>query len=226
MEGEKNKKYNIKNNVYNYLANFCLEEQNKINEEDAENAIIYGIECYRVKFSKFEMAEICLSSSDNNKLDIFIKDDSKIKSVNLEHINNIIIRHQSRISTLYNFDKRYNYLCDILENKKYYQLFFKEKKTLLIFIKGLLTITRKNYENSNGHLNLSQIIQKNVGDEIEVTIETSSHPYCSDAFTLIIKAFTRKSFYVSTPTYKMVKNNGVRTYTYKWKLKKIDKLPF
>ena len=167
MEDEKNKKYNIKNNVYNYLANFCLEEQNKINEEDAENAIIYGIECYRVKFSKFEMAEICLSSSDNNKLDIFIKDDSKIKSVNLEHINNIIIRHQTRISTLYNFDKRYNYIFDILEKKKYYQLFFKEKKTLLIFIKGLLTITRKNYENSNGHMNLSQIIQKNVGDEID-----------------------------------------------------------
>ena len=67
---------------------------------------------------------------------------------------------------------------------------------------------------------------KNVGDEIEVTIETSNHPYCSDAFTLIIKAFTRKSFYVSIPTYKMVKNNGVRTYIYKWKLKKIDKLPF
>lgn len=67
---------------------------------------------------------------------------------------------------------------------------------------------------------------KHAGDEIEVTIETSEHPYCSDAFELIIKAFTRKKFYVSTPTYKMVKENGVRTYTYKWKLKKVDDLPF
>jgi hypothetical protein len=67
---------------------------------------------------------------------------------------------------------------------------------------------------------------ENEGDEIEITIETSQHPYCSDAFELIKKAFTRKGFYVSPPSYKMIKEGGVRTYTYKWKLKKIDKLPF
>ena len=61
MDNKSNKKYNINTNVYNYLANFYPEEQNKINEEDAENAFIYGIECYRVKFGKFEKAEICLS---------------------------------------------------------------------------------------------------------------------------------------------------------------------
>ena len=126
MDNKNNKKYNININVYNYLSNFCPEEQNKINEEDAENALIYGIECYRVKFSKFEKVELCMSYSDDNKLDMYNKDNLKIKNINIEHINNIIIRHQTKISSLYNFDKRYNYLCDILENKNYYRLFFKE----------------------------------------------------------------------------------------------------
>lgn len=67
---------------------------------------------------------------------------------------------------------------------------------------------------------------KEVGDEIEIVIETSEHPYCSDAFELIKKVFTRKNFYVNIPTYKMVKENGVKTYTYRWRLKKIDNLPF
>ena len=67
---------------------------------------------------------------------------------------------------------------------------------------------------------------KKVGDEIEITIETSEHPYCSDAFQLIKKAFTRKKFLISLSHYKMIKEENVKTYTYKWRLKKIDDLPF
>ena len=167
MDNNKNKKYNINKNIYNYLANFCLEEQDKINEEDAENAFIYGIECYRIKFSKFERVEICLSYLDNNKFDIYNKESLQVRSINLEHINNIIIHHQNKISNLYNYDTRYNYLCDILENKKNYQLFFKEKYSLLLFVKGLLTIARKNYENLNSHVDLSQIIDQNFNGEID-----------------------------------------------------------
>ena len=167
MDNNKNKKYNINKNIYNYLANFCLEEQDKINEEDAENAFIYGIECYRIKFSKFERVEICLSYLDNNKFDIYNKESLQVRSINLEHINNIIIHHQKKISNLYNYDTRYNYLCDILENKKNYQLFFKEKYSLLLFVKGLLTIARKNYENLNSHVDLSQIIDQNFNGEID-----------------------------------------------------------
>ena len=167
MDNKKNKKYNINKNIYNYLANFCLEEQDKINEEDAENAFIYGIECYRIKFSKFQRVEICLSYIDNNKLDIYNKESAEIRSINLEHINNIIIHHQNKISNLYNYDKRYNYLCDILENTKNYQLFFKEKYSLLLFVKGLLTIARKNYENLNSHVDLSQMIDQNFNGEID-----------------------------------------------------------
>ena len=167
MDNNKNKKYNINKNIYNYLANFCLEEQDKINEEDAENAFIYGIECYRIKFSKFERVEICLSYLDNNKLDIYNKESLQVRSINLEHINNIIIHHQNKISNLYNYDTRYNYLCDVLENKKNYQLFFKEKYSLLLFVKGLLTIARKNYENLNSHVDLSQIIDQNFNGEID-----------------------------------------------------------
>ena len=58
-------------------------------------------------------------------------------------------------------------MCDVLENKKNYQLFFKEKYSLLLFVKGLLTIARKNYENLNSHVDLSQIIDQNFNGEID-----------------------------------------------------------
>lgn len=67
---------------------------------------------------------------------------------------------------------------------------------------------------------------KEAGDEIEIVIETSNHPYCYDALELIRKAFIRKNFFVKMPSYKMTKEDGVRTYTYRWNLKKIDDLPF
>lgn len=71
---------------------------------------------------------------------------------------------------------------------------------------------------------------KDPGDELEVVIETYSHPYCYDAFALVVKAFERKNFQVKIPTFKMEKGEGdSRLYIYKWNLKKInpcDDLPF
>lgn len=68
---------------------------------------------------------------------------------------------------------------------------------------------------------------KDVGDEIEILIETSSHPYCSDALELVKKVFIRKHFLIKMSTYKMVKDDdGKKTYVYGWNLVKVDDLPF
>ena len=64
-------KGNLQRSIYDYLNDFFPEEQNKISEEDAENALIYGIECYQIKFSKFYNSEICLSYIDSNVLDFY-----------------------------------------------------------------------------------------------------------------------------------------------------------
>ena len=71
MNNKNYKEYDIKKNIYLYLDNFCHDEQEKISEEDAENALIYGIDCYRLRFGKYLSVEICLSHLANNQLDIY-----------------------------------------------------------------------------------------------------------------------------------------------------------
>ena len=161
-------KGNLQKSVYEYLVNFCPEEQEQISDEDAENALIYGIECYRIKFNVFHRCEICLSYLENNKLDFFIKDRDKIKSAHFENIDVITMRHVSKIGQFYNFDMNYNYICEILVKTVDYKFFFKEKKTVLIFIKGLLIICRKNFESYNAHVNIDvDKFNTNFNDELE-----------------------------------------------------------
>ena len=161
-------KGNLQKNVIDYLVNFCPEEQDQIPEEHAENALIYGIECYRIKFQEFQRCEICLSYLEDNKLDFFIKDKDKIKSVRFSKIDSITMKHVSKIQQLYNFDMNYNYVCEILVKAVDYKFFFKEKKTVLIFIKGLLTICRKHFESYNSHVDINvDKFNTNFNDELE-----------------------------------------------------------
>ena len=161
-------KGNLQKSILDYLANFCPEEQNQISDEDAENALIYGIECFRIKFQSFQRCEICMSYLENNKLDFFIKDKNKIKSVYFQNIDNIMMRHVSKMSQLYNFDLNYNYICEILAKTVDYKFFFKEKKTVLLFIKGLLIICQKNFERHNTHVNIDvDKFNSNFNDELE-----------------------------------------------------------
>jgi len=59
------------------------------------------------------------------------------------------------------------------------------------------------------------------GDELQLEIETSQHPYCYEAFELIVKTFERKGYDVRIPTFKLEKKDGSKTYVYKWNLVKL-----
>lgn len=64
-------------------------------------------------------------------------------------------------------------------------------------------------------------------EELEVIIDTSEFPYCSDAFELVVKTFSRMGFYVRIPTFTTSKKNGIKKWSYKWLVRKeIDDLPF
>lgn len=71
---------------------------------------------------------------------------------------------------------------------------------------------------------------KNPGDELELTIETYSHPYCYDAFDLVVKAFQRKGYQIKVPTFKIINGeDNAKVYSYVWNIKKLnpsDDLPF
>jgi hypothetical protein len=63
---------------------------------------------------------------------------------------------------------------------------------------------------------------------LKVEVETT-YPYCSEAFDLIAKTFTRKGLEMRTPTYKMNKVDGIPHYLYNWGVRKevdYDDLPF
>ena len=161
-------KGNLQPSVFHYLENYYPLEQNKINDEDAENALIYGIQCYRIKFGKFYSSEICLSFLENNKLQFYNKDKLKIKNVSIDLIDNINIRHMDKIGELYNFDTKYNYICEFLIKKMDYYFFFKERTTVLLFVKGLLNLSKKIFENLNTHVDISvDRFNTNFNDELE-----------------------------------------------------------
>ena len=70
---------------------------------------------------------------------------------------------------------------------------------------------------------------KEPGDELTLEIGTHEYPYCYDAMALIVKTFERMGYNTRTPTYKLTKEDDIKTYTYKWKLVKspnLDDLPF
>lgn len=74
----------------------------------------------------------------------------------------------------------------------------------------------------------------NEGDELSLEIETHDHPYCYDAFELIVRTFKRKGYNTNVPTFKLEYKDDIKTYTYKWKIVKgkeksecnVDDLPF
>ena len=69
----------------------------------------------------------------------------------------------------------------------------------------------------------------NPGDELTLELETSEHPYCYEAFELLVRTFERKGFSTGIPNFQLTNKDGVKTYIYKWKITKlpnVDDLPF
>ena len=68
-----------------------------------------------------------------------------------------------------------------------------------------------------------------VGDELTLELTTSKYPYCYDALELVARTFKRLKYSMSTTAYKTSVKDGVKKYTYTWKITKIgefDNLPF
>ena len=58
----------LRQGIYNQLVSYLSENQTKISNEDAENALIYGIECYQVYENQLYNARICLSPISSGEL--------------------------------------------------------------------------------------------------------------------------------------------------------------
>jgi len=59
------------------------------------------------------------------------------------------------------------------------------------------------------------------GDELELILETPNHPYCYDAFELVVRTLGRKGFESKIPTFHLKTENGEKVYVYKWVITKM-----
>ena len=87
----------------------------------------------------------------------------------------------------------------------------------LFFLKRLLRYTKNGLINGN--------------ENLTVEISTTTHPYCYDAFELVVRTLERKGYSTRIPAFKREKRDGKEDVLhYKFTIKKLamnkDDLPF
>ena len=83
----------LQKEVIEQLSNYLPEEQNKIEDEDAEDALIYGIECYQLKDNIFYESMISLSPITSNELQ-FINNKRKKEPIEIKKFMVKLIREK------------------------------------------------------------------------------------------------------------------------------------
>ena len=153
--------------VFEQLINYFPEEQSSITDIDAENAIIYGIECYQIKNNNLYNVHICLSPISSEELYFFILEKSKIIRIDLDTIASITFKNTFQNSDLYASYLNSDSFCQILNDRESYDFCFKNKLSLLLFVKGLLVISKSSVENySHININLDKF-NENFNDQLE-----------------------------------------------------------
>ena len=66
---------------------------------------------------------------------------------------------------------------------------------------------------------------------LEIRINTTEHPYCYEAFELVVRTFERQGYYTRIPSFHREKREGLPDeFQYKWIIRKrkvyMDDLPF
>ncbi len=158
----------LRNAVHDQLIQYFPQEQSNIGDTDAENAIIYGIECFQILDNNLYNCRICLSPISNDQIYFINQEKTKIMKVDLDNIANITFKQ-----TFPNYDRFSSYLnsnnfCQVLVDRESYDFAFKDKNTLLLFVKGILRCSKLNVENYNSHINISLVkFNQNFNDEFE-----------------------------------------------------------
>ena len=158
----------LRNAVFNQLINYLPQEQYNLSKTDAENAIIYGVECFYLKDNNIYNARICISPISNEELNIFIIEKSKIIKMDLDTIANITFTNNFQNAEIYSNYLNSSYFCQILNDRESYDFGFKNKISLLLFVKGMLTLSKFYSENYNSHINIDiDKYNNNFNNELE-----------------------------------------------------------
>jgi len=125
------------------LQKYCPDEVSKIKEEEGENAVIYGMPCYKIEKGYPYEGFIFLSDTQSDYIGFSNKYNETIEKLSIKNINEITFNQDSENLNGYikkNPDEIY---FQLLIGQKFYDFCMSNKKQLLLVIKGLLSIFKK-----------------------------------------------------------------------------------
>ena len=144
------------------LHDYCPDEVAKIKEEDGENAVIYGVPCYKIEKGYPYEGFIFLSDTQSDYIGFSNQYYETIEKLSIKNINEITFNSDSENLNGYNKKNQDEIYFQILIGQRFYDFCMSNKKQLLLMIKGLLSIFKKKdikYDKSmDGQL--SQMVNK------------------------------------------------------------------
>ena len=144
------------------LQNYCPSEVEKIDEINAENAVIYGMPCYKIEKGYPYEGFIFLSDNSYDYIGFSNINKDTIEKLSVKNIYQITFRHDTDNLKGYKPKSPDEIFFQILIGQKFYDFCMNNKTQLLLVIKGLLSIFKKKEiiydETIDGHL--TQMVNK------------------------------------------------------------------
>ena len=125
------------------LEEYCPEEVARISEDIGENAVIYGMPCFRIEKGYAYEGYIFLSDSPSDYIGFANKYNDNIEKLSIKNIFQITFNKDS--DNLKGYQKTYpdETFFQILIGQKFYDFSMFTKYQLLLIIKGILSIFKK-----------------------------------------------------------------------------------
>ena len=138
------------------LEKYEPKEVEEINEIDGENAVIYGIPCFKIEKGYPYEGFIFLSDDSYDYIGFSNKYNDNIEKLSIKNIYKITFKSDTENLKGYQRKSPDEVFFQILIGQKFYDFCMYNKKQLLLIIKGLLAIFKKKeivYDESiDGHL--------------------------------------------------------------------------
>ena len=144
------------------LKNYCPSEVEKMNEIDAENAVIYGTHCYKIEKGYPYEGFIFLSDNEYDYIGFSNMYNDNIEKLSVKNIYKITFKNDTDNLKGYSPKSPDEIFFQILIGHKFYDFCMNNKQQLLLVIRGLLSIFKKKeiiYDDTiDGHL--TQMVNK------------------------------------------------------------------
>ena len=125
------------------LEEYCPKEQARINEADGENAVIYGIPCYKIEKGYPYEGFIFLSDIFSDYIGFSNQYYDTIEKLSIKNIYKITFKSDTPNLKGYQKQSPDEVFFQILVGQKFYDFCLHNKYQLLLVIKGILSIFKK-----------------------------------------------------------------------------------